>query len=160
MTEDEIFELEDRVNSLEFENSQLKRRLEEYLDGEAQSRKKIDKCYTDAENFKRASMQAYAMELMALKAFADKWRRVLSSDAPKIENSEIIDLLQGFLDDIGIETAKRTVERIDEKLIDNKADNIATEETEAFEFDLDAALNPSGDLDLAELCKELGVYRG
>lgn len=160
MTEDEIFELEDRVNSLEFENAQLKKRLEEYLDGEAQSKKKIDKCYLDAENYKRASMQAYAMELTALKAFADKWRRSLSSDAPKTENSEIIDLLQGFLNDIGIETAKRTVEMIDEKLSVDKADGGERKQSGSFEFDLDAALNPSDDLDLAELCKELGVYRG
>ena len=160
MTENEILGLEDEIQSLEFENSQLKRRLEEYLAGEAESKKKIDKCYRDAENYKRASMQAYAMELKALKAFSDKWRRVVSSDLSKTENSEIIDLLQGFLSDIGIETAKQTVGKIDEKLNEDKAIMPSTEETEPFEFDLDAALNPSGDLDLADLCKELGVYRG
>ena len=160
MTENEMLELEDEIQSLEFENSQLKRRLEEYLAGEAESKKKIDKCYRDAENYKRASMQAYAMELKALKAFSDKWRRVTSSDASAIGNSEIIDLLQGFLSDIGIENAKRTVEKIDEKLSKDKADSTSTEEVETFEFDLDAALNPSSDLYLADLCKELGVYRG
>ena len=148
MTENEILGLEDEIQSLEFENSQLKRRLEEYLAGEAESKKKIDKCYRDAENYKRASMQAYAMELKALKAFSDKWRRVVSSDLSKTENSEII------------ETAKQTVGKIDEKLNEDKAIMPSTEETEPFEFDLDAALNPSGDLDLADLCKELGVYRG
>ena len=158
MTDNEIIELEDAVERLEFENSQLQRRIDEYLEGEAESRKKIEQSYRDAENMKAAAAHIYATELKALKTFSDKWRRVLSYGGAAVEKGEIIDLLQGFLSDIGIETAKQTVEKIDKLLGDDN--NGGAEEEVGFEFDLDEAINPSGELDLESLCKELGVFRG
>ena len=157
MTVTEVEEYEDLIGQLEYENSLLKRRIEELDDAEAESRKKIEEKYREAENAKRAALYQYALELKALKAFSDKWRRVLSS-GDQTANGEIIDLLNDFLTDIGIDTAKETVKKVDKILGDDAAQ--PPDENVEYEFDLDEAINPSGDLDLEQLCKELGVYRG
>ncbi|MBP5177375.1 MAG: hypothetical protein ILP02_02190 [Clostridia bacterium] len=149
--------LEEEVLSLSKENAALKRRLEEIAESEAETRKKIEARYLEAEQERSAASYAYQMELKSLKAFSSKWRRVLSSDRDKTEIAEIIDLLQGFLSDVGVEDAKRTVEKVAAAIGETAKISDAPQE---FEFDLDAAINPPADSDLESLCKELGVFRG
>ena len=158
MTDNEIVGLEDAVERLGYENSQLKKRLDEYASAEMEARRKIDCAYQEAENAKQAASYIYATELKALKMFSDKWRRVLAGGGGFTANGEIIDLLQDFLKDIGVETAKETVEKIDKLLGDDPSGE--NESADKFEFDLNEAINPSGELDLESLCKELGVFRG
>ena len=156
---------EELIYKLESENDRLKRRLEEYEEGAVEARKKIEALYRDAENKSALAQYAYATELKALKAFSKKWRDYFSSAAQKAEKSEIIDLLRAFLSDVGSSDAKETAKKI-EKTLDEKANLSAApvagpdEEEGEYKFDLDAVMNPTEDLDLTELCVELGVYRG
>ena len=159
MAEDKTAELEEYIDFLEYENSQLQRKIDEYASGEAESRKKIEQSYREAENAKTAAVHCYAAELKALRMFSDKWRRILTGGGVPVEKKEIIDLLQGFLRDIGVDTAKQTVEKID-KLLGEDATGFAADKSGEYEFDLDEAINPSGELDLESLCRELGVFRG
>ena len=107
---------------------------------------------------KNEAAQKYALELVALKNFSKKWRAALSSGAED-KKSEMIDLLKGFLDEIGVDNAVGKLRKCDE-ILKADADKRQEENGQAFEFDLNEALNPSEELDLEELCKELGVYRG
>lgn len=145
------------IEQLQSENDYLKRQLDEIKEGEIESRKKIENAYLEAEKLKSAAAYAYALELKAVKNFSVKWRAYFSDNADKVKKEDIIDLLKGFLSDVGIETAKETVEKMDKALGSGKTAEAVGEE---FEFDLDAVINPSGELDLESLCKELGVYRG
>ncbi|MBO4572847.1 MAG: hypothetical protein J5762_03695 [Clostridia bacterium] len=155
---------EELIFELRSENDRLKRRLEEYEEGEDEARKKIEALYRDAERKNAQAQYAYATELKAMKSFSDKWRNYFSSTAQKAEKSEIIDLLRAFLSDVGISDAKETAQKI-EKTLNEKANLKAaptdkSDEEDGYKFDLDAVMNPTEDLDLTELCVELGVYRG
>ena len=144
---------------LRLENSELKRRLDEIAEAETETRKKIDGAFREAENARRAAEYAYATELSDLKAFSKKWRDLFSSDdTPVDKKNEMIDLLNGFLDKIGLESAKDTIKKISEKL--GGEDKVSAQGENEYEFDLSEAINPSGELDLEELCRELGVYKG
>ncbi len=52
-----------------------------------------------------------------------------------------------------LKKVKKAVERASEAIVD-------TQEEEDVVFDLDAAINPKGELDLKKLCEELGVFEG
>ena len=65
---------------------------------------------------------------------------------------------------MGISDTKETAQKI-EKTLNEKANLKAaltdkSDEEDGYKFDLDAVMNPTEDLDLTELCVELGVYRG
>jgi len=152
----QIEKYESYIERLEYENDLLKRKLEEYSDGEEESRKKIEKAFKEAEDAKRAAASAYALELKAVRNFSAKWRRAMGGSPT--QTSEIIDLLKDFLVDIGLDAAKENVQKASNALSGDDEEKSVSDEQ--FEFDLDAAINPTGELDLAELCKELGVYRG
>ena len=157
-----INDYERYIEILERENASLKKKLVEFADGEAEAKRKIDKSFSDAETKKREALYLYATELNSLKTFAKKWRSYFEApDGDRVEKSRIIDLLRGFLSDVGLENAKETTEKAAKLFVDKDKKQVAEDTALGdYEFDLDAVINPSGDLDLAELCKELGVYKG
>ena len=81
----------------------------------------------------------------------DRLARLADSGAEVMTRSEITDLFKDLFAASSAADIKKAVERANEAL--GKSDEEPL-------FDLDAALNPQGDLDLKKLCEELGVYQG
>ena len=110
------------------------------------------------EHLEENAVMQYNLQFERLEAFIQRWQANLpESKADSPENKKrlaLTKLLSGILQEntpvSDLQAGAFTVERLNE-VIGGK--NIDGENA----FDLDAVLNPSADLDLASLCKELGV---
>ena len=153
----EVDELFDKIDALTSENAKLSRELDEIREGETLAKKKIEAEYGKAESLRYSAERAYALEMKAVKNFAIRWREYfVSTEASEREKSAMIDLLNDFLSEMGLKSDKEKVEKLAEKFGSGIVEKSADDEA----FDLDAAINPPEDLDLEQLCKELGVFRG
>ena len=156
MTED-IDSLIEQIERLTYEKTTLENKLQEFSDAEAAARARIEKAYREAENKRATAENLYVAEVAALKSFEYKWRNFVErDDIPFVKKQEIIDLLTDFLNSVGVKTNKEIVKEVDGAILSGKDTAIPSDAL----FDLDKLLNPPEDLDLAELCKELGVYKG
>lgn len=137
--------------------------LDEYKSAEEKTKKRLLKSNMEADRLTKEALYKYHVELKILKQFVDKYKKVFS-DEQNTEKAAIIDLLTDFLTDVDTDgylyRAKENVEIIDKAVL--SASDISAETSEIdgedYTFDLDAAINPAGDLDLKGLLEELGVF--
>ncbi len=124
-----------------------------------------------AEEVRSTANAEYVLEIKRLKMFTAKWENyfntvlknaVLSEDVKKI-NALIKSIKDIISDEASVDyslTIKEKVEKLrnlfDEQKNKGKNDDRALDVSESG-FDLNEVLNPGYDLDLFELCKELGV---
>ena len=101
-----------------------------------------------------AAREEYFIAAKNVKLLIDKLDRLASSGAPLKEKEAIIYLFKDlFKKSDDLKKVKNAVEKASEAIVD-------TQEEEDVVFDLDAAINPKGELDLKKLCEELGVFEG
>ena len=106
---------------------------------------------TSLEN---AAREEYFIAAKNVKLLIDKLERLSSSGAPLKEKEAIIDLFKDlFKKSDDLKTVKKAVVTASETIGEQA-------EEEDIVFDLDAAINPKGELDLKKLCEDLGVYQG
>ena len=106
---------------------------------------------TSLEN---AAREEYFIAAKNVKLLIDKLDRLASGGAPLKEKEAIIYLFRDLFkktDDVKV--VKKAVVKASEAIGDEV-------EEEDVVFDLDAAINPKGELDLKKLCEDLGVYQG
>ncbi len=167
--------------ALENENMQLgsnlkslrKKESEEGLsdeDDEDHSRlrdlEKIRKEKEKATEFRLLAMEKYALELKRLKLFSQKWQAYFS-ERDQMEVQELINLLHDLLDsDKSVDETLSEKEKVD-KIYAVLGEPIDPEslikehfDSEDTGFNIDDAINPKGELNLEDLCKELGVFDG
>lgn len=127
---------------------------------------KIEKDRQTAIDLKQTAMEKYALEIKRLKLFADKWQAYFD-DSSRMEKQELINLLTDLMREEntvdGVFDAKAKVDKIFEKVgepfdpVELIKEQFDSEETG---FNIDDAINPKGELNLEDLCKELGVFEG
>lgn len=157
LLENEIRELKEKVFLLGEENAVLKKSFAEAEYEKKKSLSEIVKRQSEADKKLKSAYYVYLTAIREAKCFSDGFFEA-ASNGENQEKAALIDLLRDLLKDLKSSSAKEKVEngltllRGDEK---TKSD-----EEQTFEFDLEEAINPKGELSLEELCKELGVYNG
>lgn len=159
------------LKALRRENGKLTEELDDSSDDDpdrAAARQRIRKDEIKAEELKRLAMEQYAMELKRLKLFSDKWQ-AFYDDSTVMKKQELANLLTDLLRNSDqaefiLESKAKTDEafRIIEESKPFEPEKIIKDYFDAEEngFNLDDAVNPKGELDLEDLCKELGVFEG
>ena len=160
--EAKIRQLNYRLDSLNVENRNLRASLAEYKNKE----NKVGKAIVDAEEKGEEIVRLYRMtaeaELKTLRLFSEKWKKLAEQMIgvfPKGEAEKYI----GFADDLAAllgreeghflpKEEEKKEEEFDPKAIIGRY----MEDEEETGFNLDD-LNPKGELDLAALCRGLGL---
>ena len=171
-TKQEILNLEQKVEALTAEKQSLLQEIQQ-LKAENQNltneNKRLNETYApliQAESgangyriqLEKNAVNEYNLQFERLKAFIARWQASLpESKADTPENKKrlaLTKLLSGILQEstpvCDLQSGAFTVERLNDAIGGKNIDGEST-------FDLDAVLNPSTDLDLEALCKELGV---
>ncbi len=160
--EAKIRQLNYRIENLNVENRNLRASLSELKGRE----NRVGKAIVDAEEKGEEIVRLYRMtaeaELKTLRLFAEKWKKLAESMLgvfPKEEAARYA----GFADDLAALLGREEghfppptdggEEKFDPKAIIGKY----MEDEEETGFDLDEVLNPKGELDLAKLCRGLGL---
>lgn len=161
--EAKIRQLNYRLDSLNVENRNLRASLAEYKNKE----NKVGKAIVDAEEKGEEIVRLYRMtaeaELKTLRLFSEKWKKLAEQMIgvfPKGEAEKYI----GFADDLAAllgreeghflpKEEEKKEEEFDPKAIIGRY----MEDEEETGFNLDDVLNPKGELDLAALCRGLGL---
>ncbi len=157
--EAKIRQLNYRIDNLNVENRNLRASLAEMKGKEG----KVGKAIVDAEEKGEEIVRLYRMtaetELKTLRLFADKWKKLAEQMIgvfPKTESDRYIrfaDELSSLLGKEETHFAPQEEEAFDPKAIIGKY----MEDEEEDGFNLDDVLNPKGELDLAKLCRGLGL---
>lgn len=147
--ENELFECIEREKKLE-------KIIEETGFDRARAGKRIDEANLHAEEIKKETDYRYYLSLKALKNFTDKCHRIGSSPYNE-ENKKLIGLFADLLKDLTFENSEEKFEKASTLLGFDSSPVVASDD---YVFDLDAVINPTENLSLEELCKELGVYKG
>ena len=160
------------VLELNKEIAALKVELSAYKEKEGVILSTMENAQQSAESLKERAELQYALEVERLKQFSSRWERYLEDLKEKYplyqpveKATEIMDVIDGLSNDAD---AKETVELLDAKLVDAEMakpfnpkqkirDYIAA--TGDNGFNLEEVLNP-GELELEEICKELGLIDG
>ncbi len=168
----EILNLEQKVQTLTVEKQDLLREIQQ-LKAENQNlineNKRLNQTYKpliqaemDAESYRtqleKNAVNEYNLQFERLKAFIARWQANLpegKADTPETKKRlALVKLLSGILQEstpvCDLQSGAFTVERLNDAIGGKNIDGESA-------FDLDAVLNPSTDLDLEALCKELGV---
>ncbi|MGN0819670.1 MAG: hypothetical protein ACI4M6_04630 [Christensenellaceae bacterium] len=127
----------------------------------AEQSKVIEEDKKKAFELKQSASLEYALELKRLKFFCDKFKENYNS-ADELKKAEIAGMLTDIIKECDGVKAERDTKTSVDMLYDKFGIKEETEQRQAddFEFDLEQVMNPKGELDLEELCRELGVYRG
>lgn len=161
-----------KIIDLALENQKLKAEIEDFREKESS----ISSAIRDAENFsatlKENAEKKYLSEIECLKSFAVRWREYFNSLKEKYPLYGKIDEAKNVFDEINSVILKnsgvKAIDKINDKLDDfgvNKTPNIFNPQgvindyisaTSDNGFNLNDVLNP-GELELGELCKELGL---
>ena len=106
----------------------------------------------ELNSLENAAKEEYFIAAKNVKLLIDKLDRLSSGGAPLKEKEAIIHLFKDLFKKIDDVSAIRKAVA--------KANNAIGDQPEEEEplFDLDAAMNPKGELDLKKLCEELGVF--
>ena len=112
------------------------------------------------------AMEKYALELKRLKLFSQKWQAYFS-ERDHLEVQELNNLLHDLLvSDKSVDETLSAKEKVD-KIYAVLGEPIDPEslikehfDSEDTGFNIDDAINPKGELNLEDLCKELGVFDG
>lgn len=172
--EAKIRQLNYRIENLNVENRNLRASLAEYRNKES----RVGKAIVDAEEKGEEIVRLYRMtaeaELKTLKLFAEKWRKLAEQMIGVFPDAETEKYI-GFAEDLSallgkeegyFSSAAPAAENADnggaasaEEDFDPKAiiGRYMESEEEENGFNLDDVLNPKGELDLAKLCRGLGL---
>ena len=139
--------LEDEKNKLSSENALLKENSEKIIEDGKRKQEEILK----------QAHQRYSEEILRLRLFVARWLQSLPEHKERTPETRKRTALAVALSEILKDNP--CTENLDEgvKLIEKLNDAISGGKQEAGGFNLEEVLNPSGELDLATLCKELGV---
>lgn len=154
--------LKEKVQEDLLEINALKNQLDEYKSAEEKTKKRLLNSNMEADRITTEALYKYHVELKLLKQFVDKYKKVFEVEQNS-EKAAIIDLLTDFLQDIDVDgylyKAKEKVEIIENAVLSEVSVKESDDYTEEYhEFNLDEAINPSGELDLKGLLEELGVF--
>lgn len=127
---------------------------------------KIRKEKEKAIELRLVAMEKYALELKRLKLFSQKWQAYFS-EHDHLEVQELNNLLHDLLvSDKSVDETLSAKEKVD-KIYAVLGEPIDPEslikehfDSEDTGFNIDDAINPKGELNLEDLCKELGVFDG
>ena len=127
---------------------------------------KIRKEKEKAIELRLVAMEKYALELKRLKLFSQKWQAYFS-ERDHLEVQELNNLLHDLLvADKSVDETLSAKEKVD-KIYAVLGEPIDPEslikehfDSEDTGFNIDDAINPKGELNLEDLCKELGVFDG
>lgn len=166
----QIANLQATNEAIQNENFQLSKNDDDGDDEEddhlRKLRKKIDEDRQVAFDLKQTAMQEYALELKRVKLFAQKWQGVYSGGSA-LEKQELSNLLIDILrDDKSVDFVLKAKEKADQVYEflggDFQPEQLIKEALNEEEngFNIDDAINPKGELNLEDLCKELGVFNG
>lgn len=163
-----INRMQSSIDAIYNEQSVLSDGDDEEADGRIADLRAIKKDRQTAFELKQAQTQQFALELKRLKYFADKWQAFFANSTPQ-EKRELANLLTEIISSgDSVETIVARREKVQEFLDKAVPAQTAqpsvleqtTAETDDFVFSLEDALSPEGGLDLATLCKDLGVFNG
>lgn len=144
---------------------QLRTELDAYVSAEEKTKKRLLESNMEADRLNKTALYKYHTELKTLKLFADKFKEVYGKDSDD-KKAELIGLFSDFLKDVDkdgyLYTAKDNLLKLSETAFPER--KLSAEEENFYgddeAFDLDEAINPTGDLDLKSLLSELGVFGG
>ena len=173
--EAKIRQLNYRIDSLNVENRNLRASLAEYKNKESKVGKAIVAAEEKGEEIVRLYRMTAEAELKTLRLFAEKWRKLAEQMIGVFPDDEAEKYI-GFAEDLSALLGKEgnffadgaTVSdvapaqeqsRAQEEAFDPKAiiGRYMESEEEENGFNLDDVLNPKGELDLAKLCRGLGL---
>lgn len=159
--EAKIRQLNYRIENLNVENRNLRASLSELKGRE----NRVGKAIVDAEEKGEEIVRLYRMtaetELKTLRLFAEKWKKLAESMLGVFPKEEA-QRYAGFADDLAALLGKEEGHFLREEESDGQFDPKAIigkymEDEEETGFNLDDVLNPKGELDLAKLCRGLGL---
>ena len=154
--QEKIEELENELyESIEREEN-LKRMLAETEADRSRAGKRVAEADAKAEQIKKETDYRYFLALKALKNFTDKCKRISVAPAEE-ENKRLIDLFADLLQDLTFENSEEKFKKASSFFGSEFSSALPADD---YVFDLEEAMNPTEELSLEELCKELGVYRG
>ncbi|HBK02670.1 MAG TPA: hypothetical protein DDY77_06550 [Clostridiales bacterium] len=154
--QEKIEELENELyESIEREEN-LKRMLAETEADRSRAGKRVAEADAKAEQIKKETDYRYFLALKALKNFTDKCKRISVAPAEE-ENKRLIDLFADLLQDLTFENSEEKFKKASSFFGSESSSALPADD---YVFDLEEAMNPTEELSLEELCKELGVYRG
>ena len=141
----------------------LKNELEVYKNRDALEKTILSSAEKKAEEIRETAERKYAVEIEYLKAFNSKWRkyfRYLAETYPYYKSAEeAVKISKVLAEVLGKKISnKQKIETLNAQVKDvqkTSLDPLAITVSESG-FDLNDVLNP-GELDLEDLCKELGV---
>lgn len=147
--------LEGKILSMQAEIEKLKNQ------SFAEQSKAIEEDKKKAFELKRTASLEYALELKRLKFFCDTFKENYNS-ADEQKKAELAGMLTDIIKECDGVKPEKEIKSAVGMLYDKFGiqEDVKKQEDSQFEFDLDAVMNPQGELNLEELCKELGVYRG
>lgn len=169
--EKEALENENMALGSNLKTLRKKQTEEELLDDDddpdrAQDLAKIKKEKERAIELRLLATEKYALEMKRLKLFSDKWQEFFENNSA-LEIRQLCNLLHDILkDDLSVDGALSSKNMVD-KVYAHIGEPIDPEQlikehfdSEEVEFNLDDAINPKGELNLEDLCKEMGVFDG
>ncbi len=171
--EGKINALKERIQELISENASLKGELLVYKDKDAEISSALKNAQIKAQEIEKRAEKRYSAEIIALKAFSDKWKGYFTYLNQKYPMYPAVSEAKALYDEIekcvlGEMISKDVVFYVDKLLNEKKVKinegvfnpkgkiNEYISETSENGFNLDDVLNP-GELDLGDLCKELGL---
>lgn len=162
--EAKIRQLNYRIESLNTENRNLRASLAEYKNKESKVGKAIVHAEEKGEEIVRLYRMTAETELKTLKLFSEKWKKLAEEMLGVFPQGEA-EKYMAFADELAAllgkeeghflpwEEKQAQKEEFDPKAIIGRY----MEDEEETGFNLDDVLNPKGELDLAKLCRGLGL---
>lgn len=162
-------EQKDRIIELTKENSDLISKLEQYKEKERLINLTMQRAEKNAQKLKEKSELQYSSEIERLRIFAKRWENyftLLKEKYPVYAPvDDAIDIKQRLSMVLKLSNASKILDKLD-KVMDEKhvakGDIVAGDLSVSVSengFNLDEVLNP-GELELEDLCKELGLLDG
>lgn len=160
----------ERIVELENENSRLKNQIEQYKAERDDVTNALIKAQKKAKEMIGETNEEYFLEIKRLKMFSAKWEnffkgQILTKMGEEYAN-KVGDLVKNVNEIIECDVVngkdvsnKEKVEKIRDLIDKSKVKQGVYGEYSVSEsgLDLNEVINPTGNLDLFELCKELGV---
>lgn len=110
-----------------------------------------------SENFKNELLSRYRLEIMRLKEFIVVWERALLSDGASDNKNRRAALARALKEILSFNEQECSLSELSDKVAYLTDFISGGRRKEEGGIDLNEVLNPSGELNLEELCKELGV---
>ncbi len=169
--EAKLKEQKSRIFDLTKENLKILSELENYKDKESLINSTAIRAEKNAIKLKEKAELQYALEMERLRIFVARWEEYFSLLKEKYPVyapvMDAISLKQKLQSVLKLSDAKKVVGKLDKALSDCGAEKVSPKKmisdyissNSENGFNMDEVLNP-GDLELEELCKELGLLDG